>query len=490
MHRWPSVFVLLACWSAAEAAEHAPDPSSVERPNVLFLVCDDLNTRLAPYGYDAVPTPHLNRFTSSGVRFTRAYCQYPVCGPSRASFLSGLYPETTRVLGNKTLLTDARPGTVTLPELFRRAGYWTAATGKVFHQPPMDPPGAWDAAVRFSNDELPMVAAARERFVAEHGSITGKHRRPWLETVRSLGTQTSGRQSPGYGPSGLEDGGHMDGKNARQTNEWLTARAEDGRPFFIACGIHKPHVPFLAPQRYFDLYPQHELALAPRRPGDTDSVPRIALNNRFTAFGFPELTGQDPALQREYVQAYHACISFIDAQIGRVLSRLDELGLAEDTVVVFTSDHGYQLGEHGQWGKVTVFEACARVPLAVRVPGGPTGESDALVELVDLLPTLGDLCDVPVPDDVQGRSFAATLRNPAASHRDSAYTVVKRKGGLGRSIRTADWRYTRWPDGGEELYAHPLDADELHNLAADPDRVDVLADLRETLDRRAAAADR
>lgn len=465
-----------------------PSLAIAKKPNVLFIVCDDLNTHVSTSGYPHIQTPAFDELAATGMTFRRAYCQYPVCGPSRASFLHGLYPQSTGVLDNKTDIRDIRPGTVSMPQRFRESGYWTGAVGKVFHNETIDPGKvAWNQVLRFENDEMPIVTPIREKFEVEHGSIDeGKSRRLWREFYPTIATQTQG-QKPGYGPTGLSDPQHKDGKNARQIQEWLMSNANGDKPFFMACGIHKPHGPFLAPDKYFEMYPRDELQFTPASLEFWKTVPKIAQTKRYEGFGF-EFGVENDSLRREYMQAYHACISFIDAQIGTVLDALRDSDHWDDTIVVLTSDHGYLLGEKFMWGKVMLFETCDRVPLVIRVPkslgqGATTAgsASEGLVELVDLYPTLAELCDVTPPTELQGRSIAPMLRDPSAHGKELAYTVVTRGTQLGRAIRTQQFRYTLWPTG-EELYDLQADPHEQTNLATSPTHSDTIRMLRSKLD--------
>ncbi len=462
----------------------------VARPNVLLIVCDDLNTHVSTSGYRHIKTPAFDALALTGMRFGRAYCQYPVCGPSRASFLSGLYPESTGVLDNKADIRQTRPRTQTMPRCFREQGYWTGSVGKVFHSPRHEPGETdWDQFLRFQNDEMPHVTVARKAFEAKHGPVDkGKTRRLWKKHLNTLSTQTRGQKRPGYGRSGLRDDQHKDGKNVRQVVSWLDRKTFGKRPFFIACGIQKPHVPFLAPDRYFDLYPTSELRFSVTPSGFWDQAPRSAMVKRFQGFGF-QLGEENDSLRREYTQAYHACISFIDAQIGMLLKSLERNGLHENTIVVLTSDHGYQLGEHSMWGKVTLFEVCDRVPLVIRVPGltKPRSSTTGLAELVDLFPTLAELCSLNPPGDLQGRSLVPMLRDPASLGKKVAYTVVRRGQKLGKAIRSGHWRYALWPDG-EELYDLEDDPDEFVNLAKSTEHADVIAGLRVELVRAGKTA--
>lgn len=342
---------------------------------------------------------------------------------------------------------------------------------------------AWNAAARFQNDELPLVTTARKAFEIDHGPIgAGRNtRRLWKEFLGSYSTQTRGQQQPGYGPSGLLDEQHKDGKNVREVASWLDDDANGNKPFFIACGIQKPHVPFLAPDAYFVKYPKNGLQYSLTPADFWTQAPKSAMVKRFTGFGF-ELGVENDALRREYTQAYHACISFIDAQIAVLFDSLKRNGQWDNTIIVLTSDHGFHLGEHFMWGKVTLFETCDRVPLLVRVPGmtRPGTSSDGLVELIDLFPTLAELCSVKTPAELQGRSLVSMFHDPQSTGKEVAYTVVRRGGRLGKAIRTKRWRFARWPDG-EELYDLENDPAEHKNLAGSQEHADVMQALRKRL---------
>ena len=468
------VTVLFCSWTQA-----APPP-----PNVLFIVVDDLNTHVSTSGYPHIKTPAFDRLAATGMTFGRAYCQYPVCNSSRTSFLHSLYPQSTGVVSNQVFIRDTRPGTVSMPEQFKAAGYWTASTGKIFHNPQADPGEiAWHKRVQFENEEMPMVTPIREAFEEKHRDLPKRElTKLWKQFYPTISSQTKG-QKPGWGPSGLSDEGHKDGKNARQVVSWLEEKSFGDKPFFIAMGVHKPHIPFLAPAKYFDLYPQSELQFEPGPIGFWDTVPASAKTKRYEGFDF-EFAIENDALRREYMQAYHACISFGDAQIGKALDALEKGGYADNTIVVLISDHGYHLGDHFMWGKVTLFELCARVPMLMRVPGmtGAGSKTNGLVELVDLFPTLAELCGVEAPSHLQGRSLVSMLKDPAAPGKDVVYTVVTRGKALGQALRTPRWRYAKWADG-EELYDLDNDIEELHNRARDPDYMSILQQMRTHLQR-------
>ena len=478
--------------SEKEEVEHA-STSPASGKNILFIVCDDLNTHVSPSGYDPISTPNLAAFAKESMTFNRAFCQYPVCGPSRASFLNGLYPESSGVIDNKADIRTTRPGTVSMPQFFKESGYWTGSVGKVFHSPRHEHGEvAWDEFHRFENDELPVVTEARKKFEAESGSVEeGKNRKAWKALEKQAKSKLDAQTPPGYGPSGLTDAQHKDGKNAHQVATWLREKPNGDKPFFIACGIQKPHVPFLAPDKYFDQYPRESLVYSPDRPTLWDSLPKMAISGRFKEFGF-ELGVEKDSLRREYMQAYHACISFIDAQIGVVLETLKEEGLAEDTVVIFTSDHGYHLGDHFLWGKVTLFDIGAKVPFIVNAPGitkaGTT--SEAMVELIDIYPTLADLSGLKKPGHLQGTSLVPLLNHPERNgKKEYAYSVVSRGQKLGYALRNQRWRYALWPDG-EELYNLTQDPEEKNNLANKENQSDRLEEFRAALEeKRSEAAD-
>lgn len=478
-------------------ATATPEPEAAKkRPNVLIVICDDLGSRITPVGYDGARTPTMDRLAKEATIFRRAYCQYPVCGPSRASFLSGLYPQSTGVLDNKTNIDDVRPGTVSIPKAFRKAGYWTASVGKVFHHPGENPGNdTWDQSMAFENDEMEVERIARERFEKEHGPITnGKNRKKWREHLLTVAPQTRNQGvkgvGPGYGPTGLRDDQHADGKNARQIASWLTDNAHGDRPFFMACGFHKPHIPFLAPVAFFDQHPADAIRWKPAPANDWDDIPPLAATKQYLDYGFPELGKEDPARRRAYMQAYHACVSFVDSQLGLIIDALHQSGQWENTIIVVFGDHGYQLGEHDMWGKVMLFEESARAPLMVRVPGLTKGEpSDSLVELVDLFPTLTDLCGVRPPDGLQGRSLKPLLAEPNLAGKEFAHTVVNRGEHLGQAIRFDHWRYTEWGSPRQaELYDLKSDPEEFTNLAGKEEHSSTLARARRLLAKAALQA--
>lgn len=444
---WLGLLLIIACLMSAPPRGGQPAP----RPNVLFIAVDDLRNDLGCYGHPQVKTPNIDRLAQRGVRFERAYCQYPVCNPSRTSLLTGLRPDQTGVLDNNTNFRRKLPDVVTLPQLFRQHGYWTASLGKIFHRgltmedqrAEMDDKPSWDVARYFQATALGNTGEGR--------NLTNGR----LEWCRYLAAEGDDEDQP-------------DGQIARQAIELLEQRGD--KPFFLALGFHKPHDPFNAPKKYFDLYPLDKLKL-PKNAIDRQSEPAPALPGGPFREAFARFTDQE---RREFMRAYYAGVSFTDAQVGKVLAALDRLKLADSTIIVFFGDHGYHLGERGWWNKNTLFELSARAPLIVAAPGMKArgGSSVRLVELIDLYPTLAELSRLPAPAALAGRSFVRLLDRPQQAWKQAAFTQVQRGQTAGRSVRTERWRYTEWRNEtgafiGAELYDHRVDASEGKNLAGD-----------------------
>lgn len=439
-------------------------------PNVLFLISDDLNNYLGCYGDPRAKTPHLDELAARGVRFDKAYCAFPLCGPSRNSLLTGLYPNSTGILANSQIFRQTIPSHLSLPQAFRLEGYFAARIGKLYHyNVPLsigtnghDDPGSW---------ELELNPAGVDRTE--------------LENVFTLTPgQYGGTLSWFASPHGDEH--HTDAMLAADA-EWVLERCakERGRPFFLAVGFYRPHTPYVAPEDpWFELYDPAEMPLHPTVEQNPPEVPAAALGSYKKSED--QLTDE---LRRECVRAYYASISFMDAQVGRVVAALDRLGLAENTIIVFTSDHGYHMGEHGLWQKSSLFEGSARVPLMIVAPGVTEagGVVATPVSQVDLYPTLAELAGVKTPENLQGQSLVPILKDPSEKGRGWALTQVMRGGGgkrfFGYSLRTERWRYTEWDEGskGAELYDHGSDPGELANLAGRPELAATVAELGERL---------
>jgi uncharacterized sulfatase len=429
---------------------------SARKPNVLLIVVDDLNNDLGCYGNRVVHSPNIDRLAAHGVRFDRAYCQYALCAPSRWSFLSGLRPETTGIYEFKTLLRSRIPDVVFLPQLFRQNGYYTAGMGKVFHDMRQsDAEKSWDLYQDRMGDDAQEAAAVKKRYSYREGE------RPF-EWTRLDGPEEKTR----------------DGITARTIARLMEEKAKEGKPFFLAAGFHKPHLPWTAPAKYFDLYEADRIP-KPQDP-PLHAIPAIAL--------MTELTGNPPPQSRtEAIAAYYACISFMDAQVGILLDRLDRLKLWDNTVVLLFSDHGYHLGDHnGLWAKLTNFEQAARSPLLIAAPGhGKDTACARTVEFVDIYPTVADLCGLEKPTRLEGQSLVPLLKQGDAPWKKPAQTMVHHKGVLGKSVRSERWRYTEWDGGkqGMELYDHDHDPGEYRNLAGDPTHAETVAEMRRLLRR-------
>ncbi|HVS20083.1 MAG TPA: sulfatase [Planctomycetota bacterium] len=430
------------------------------RPNVLLITVDDLNTRLGAYGEARAVTPAIDALAARGVRFERAYCQYPLCNPSRISLFSGLRPVRTGAEDLQGTLRDHLPDVVTLPELFKRAGWTTARIGKVQHRnDPDDDTRSWDLTV-------PVVGREGEERTDELVNLTPQIRRIW---------------GVAYLETDAEDAELVDGRIADSALEFLGAEREG--PFFLALGFLRPHVPFIAPRRYWREHPLDAIEPVPTVADDLADVPSLSVTQ-----DKPDL-GMDATAVRKARQGYAAATTFVDAQIARVLEGLERLGLADDTYVVLTSDHGFLLGEHGQWMKWSLFEPAARVPLIVAGPGLAPGVSPRTVELLDVYPTLAELCGLEPPADLDGASLGPLLADPDAPWGRAAFTELVRVGFHGWSVRTERWRYTEWESGsvGRELYDHQHDPGEFTNLAEDPEHAATVAELAARIAARRAS---
>lgn len=431
--------------------------------NVVIIVSDDLNTHLGCYGESIAKTPNIDALAKQGVCFDHAYCQFPHCNPSRSSFLTGMRPRTTRVTNNEDNLYNNIPDVMTLPRWFREHGYATARCGKIFHlgvpagDESMDDPKAWDFGTPFKDERPYPKSRASEVKVA-----TGK------------------KQGIGWSEIPCADDDLVDGNFARTAIDWLEHR-DAAKPFLLCVGFHRPHLPLVAPAKYFDLYPLDSIRLPDEPANDVEDIPLPARNGAVPGYAITTTPDQ----RRAAIRGYLATVSFMDAQAGRVLDAMKRLSLDDSTVVVFMSDHGWHLGEHGLWHKRSLFEECARVPFIVRAPGnrGNGAASPSLVELLDLFPTLCDLTGVPAPPQLEGRSLRGLLLAPSSSLHDAVFTEARRGKDaefFGRSVRTTRWRFTEWNDGrdGLELYDHDADPHEFTNLAADPRNAGTVAKLK------------
>lgn len=449
-----------------------PSPAAA-KPNVLFIISDDLSAEaLSCYGNAQCKTPHIDKLAKRGVRFTRAYCQYPVCGPSRAALMSGQYAQAIGVTGNGqsgrfTKNLGDRPS---MSQLFKDNGWYAARVSKIYH---MRVPGDITAGVDGPDHEPSWTQrfnckAPEQWTIGEHEHLTKERLKP--DPQRRI------HYSLGYGGAFYVVRGESDGAEqadvlaADKAVELIEAHKD--KPFFLAVGLVRPHVPLVAPRPYFEPYPFADMTLARQMADDWDDIPPAGISKNSRGSGL-----DSERKKQKVLSAYYACVTFMDAQAGRILDALDKHGLRDNTIVVFCSDHGYHLGEHELWQKMSLHEESARIPLIIAAPGHEAGVSDGLVEQIDLYPTLASLAGLPVPEHCQGKSLVPLLKDPDAKVRDAAYCL--RSGG--HLLRTQQWAYISYPNGSGELYDMANDPKQFTNLIDGPAHAGVRKQLQAAL---------
>ena len=465
--------------TALRANTHTP-PS---RPNVLFIASDDLKPLLGCYGDPIARTPNIDRLAARGIVFQRAYCQQAVCSPTRTSLLTSRRPDNTKVYDLVTHFRDTIPDAVTLPQYFKQHGYTTQSYGKIFHGN-LDDPRSWTiqktfkAASRYGPNTTPPPKGVNNRGKAKGGL-------PW--------------EAPD-----VPDAMLTDGSVAREAAKTLAALGKDSRennkPFFLAVGFLVPHLPFVAPKKYWDLFRDEDIRL-PRnyRTQVTNVTPYSGTTwgELRNYIGIPAEGPLSDAQARSMIHGYYACVSYLDAQIGLLLDTLERENLARNTVIILWGDHGWHLGDHGQWTKHTNFEQAAHVPLIISAPAAAKTagrKTRALVEFLDIYPTLAQLCALPPPPEVEGTSLVPLIEDPEREWNRAAYSQYPRSGGvMGYSMRTDRYRYTAWygPRGtlaAQELYDHQTDDDEDHNIAGAPEHAALVKQMREHLETKFPAA--
>lgn len=491
---WIGMLLSIGPWSVDATAVRAQDVAA-KKPNVLFIAVDDMRCELGCYGSTTIQSPNIDRLATEGVMFRRAYCQQAVCNPSRVSVMTGLRPDTTRVWDLTTEMRTVMPDVVTLPQHFRHQGYRAVAYGKIFHNPFPDAL-SWDEPTHNATDVVAYSAENRAKLAEFKRGMEAAGKRD-AAIKRMRGPATEIQDQP--------DEKNFDGKQTSDAIEKMQELAGSDQPFFLAVGYIRPHLPFITPKKYWDLYDRSKIPLASNGFLPKGS-PAVAFGDRSMG-GFYELRDYmdyadapspfdrplTEAQQRELKHGYFASVSFIDAQVGRLLDALKRLQLDERTIVVLWSDHGWKLGEHGGWCKQTVYEIDTRAPLMVRAPGmtGNGRKCNALVEFVDIYPTVCELAGVAVPPSLEGKSLVPLLKDPEASIKDAALSQFPRKHEgkdyMGYAMRTDRYRYVEWLDSemgairARELYDHTVDSDENENLANAPDRIAVLEELHEQM---------
>ena len=439
--------------------------------NVLFIIADDLNCDIGVYGNKVVKTPNIDRLIENGTLFLNAHCQYPLCGPSRASFMTGMYSNQTKMTKNNIFLRNTVPDVITIGQRFRQQGYQSVRIGKIFHYDNPSTIGTSGIDDIYSWDQT-INPYGRDK-IEEYKINTLSPRR--------YGGTLSWMASDGV------DEEQTDGIGASEAIKKLENFSNTGEKFFLAVGFFRPHTPFVAPKKYFDLYSIEDIEIPKSSPDYLRTIPIPAAKSVRAKKNQINL---EEDLAKEIKQAYYATISFVDAQVGRIINKLKQTGLDKNTIVVFTSDHGYHMGEHGHWQKQTLFNNATKVPLIINVPGEDYTSkiSNSPVELIDIFPTLMDLTNIITPSHVVGQSLKPIIENKSSDVRKNALT----RWSNGYSIMTDRFRLTKWDINGDfqyELYDHKFDEQELNNLALDSSYSSICDSLIQTINLRIAQAD-
>jgi arylsulfatase A-like enzyme len=469
MKFFTNILVLIACSAIyAQAADN--------KLNVLFIAVDDLRPELGCYGVEKVLSPNIDRLAARGTVFDRAYCQQAVCSPSRTSLLTGCRPDSTKVYDLVTHFRKNLPEVVALPQHFKRNGYFTQSVGKIYHGG-LDDKESWSEPAPGVN--RPMYQLPENKALVSRKADAVKDKKFATPSARY-----NAMVGPAYECADVPDNAYSDGAIADAAIT-LLRKAKD-KPFFLAVGFLKPHLPFIAPKKYWDLYRRDAIPMAPN-PFPPKDVPKIAMANFSEMRAYEDIPKIGPVSEeqaRTLKHGYYACVSYMDAQLGRVIEELDRLGLRESTVIILWGDHGWKLGEHGEWCKHTNFENDTRAPLICSAPKqkAPGQHSKALVEFVDVYPTLCELTGLPLPGHLEGNSFAALLDSPGRAWKSAAFSQFPRGKIMGYSMRTDRYRLTRWLDaeGSEsavELYDHQTDPLENANVALRPDNQSLVQQL-------------
>ena len=451
---------------AMQTALFAARKGASEQPksNVLFIVVDDLRPQLNCYGHKQMISPNIDRLASHGVVFLRSYCHVPVCGASRASVLTGVRPARDRFVSYDVWAEKDLPGALTLPKQFKNSGYHTISNGKVFHH----------------------RTDCRDGWSEEPWRPKGTWRNYLLEENIKLAEKDPDHAGPAYEAADVADSAYFDGMIADKAISDIRRLKDMDKPFFLALGFLKPHLPFNAPKKYWDLYKRENIDLAdnPFRP---KGAPDAALHNwgELRAYeGIPKKGPLPDRLARTLIHGYYACVSYTDAQIGRVLAELERLGLRDNTIVLLWGDHGWNLGEHGLWCKHCNFETSLHSPLIVTAPGIKGGKnSNALTEYLDIYPSLCELCNLALPTHPQGKSFVPLMKNPNLPWKQAVFSRYYN----GDSVKTDRYRYTEWRarDGkvyARMLYDHHLDPFENVNISEEPENKELVQNLSKMLE--------
>lgn len=440
-----------------------------KRPNVLFIISDDLcATALSSYGNKVCKTPNIDSLANQGTLFTRAYCQATYCGPSRASFMSGYYPSATKVY-NYVSGRNAIGNRAMWAEHFKNNGYHTARVSKIFH---MGVPGGIEKGSDGSDDPACWV----EKYNSQGPEWKAKGSGETLEGNPNGKKPVVGGNTFVVVEADGDDLVHSDGRTAQKTCELLDKYSKMDKPFFLGVGFVRPHVPFVAPRSYYEPYEYDKILLPEKVPGDWDDIPKPGINYKTS-----KNMQMDIRKQKKAVGAYYASVAYMDAQVGKVLSKLKETGLDKNTIVIFTSDHGYHLGEHDFWAKVSLHEESVKVPLIISAPGKKAAISHSFVELIDLYPTLSKMCGLEVPARLQGKNIEPILENPTHSVKESILCA----NGKGFLYRDSKWAYIVYKKGAE-LYDMKKDPLQYTNLVSKPEYKSIVEEYKNKLAERLA----
>ena len=496
LSKLPCILALFALSAVTHAQEN--------KPNVVFLSVDDLKPILGAYGFEQVKTPNIDRLGEEGTTMLNTYCQQAICAPSRMSTFTGLRPDSTKVWDLRTQIQDSNPEAVTIQQIFKEAGYTSAGAGKVMHGARSEHPPSWSVPFTSQrklpfNKNYPIPAHDSAFYQNEHSQevyqeLEASGINHWKKRFNYLREHDA---MPSTESMDLPDDAYVDGALAVWATDLLKEYATTGEPFFLTVGFTKPHLPFVAPKKYWDLFDRDEIDLAPFRERAADS-PDFAYHNFGELRSYTDITSNwnedvDDAKQRELIHGYYACVAFIDAQIGKILDTLEETGLAENTIVVLWGDHGYHLGDHGLWNKHSNFEEATHAPLIISAPGFKGGQkATGMTEFVDVFPTLIELAGLKAPYKLEGESLVPVMEDPSTELKEYAISQYPRGGGrMGYALRTDRYRLVMWmkfnwrstmpfnPAAVEavELYDYETDPLETVNYANDPAYADVLADL-------------
>ena len=482
-NRMLPLLLVLCSFGAAQAAE------SEKKPNVLFLISDDLtSTALGCYGNTICQTPNIDRLANEGTRYTRAYCQATYCGPSRASFMFGYYPDATKAYGYASGRKTVGDERASWAEHLKNNGYHTARVSKIYHMgvpigieqgsDGADDPASW---VEKYNSKGPEWKAKGdgETLQISHFQKKGKKADPATIYPPVGGNTFVVVEADG------DDMVHADGKTAAKAVELINTYKDADKPFFLGVGFARPHIPFVAPRKYFEPYlPYSKLPLPEKVEGDWDDIPKQGINYCTS----PNMK-MDERRQRKAIGGYYASVSFMDAQVGKVLDALDKSGMRDNTIVIFTSDHGFHLGEHDFWAKVSVHEESAKVPLIISAPGKKPAVCHSFAELLDLYPTIASMCNLEVPSRLQGKNLAKTLDDPTVKVRDAAFCTQANSFGKGRLLRDDRWAYIQYGEAANaplELFDMKKDPKQFKNLANNPEYAQVVNEMKKKMTAKLA----